>query len=214
MRHWLGTKKYQLGQSLRGLAYRTATPWGRRVVNNFWEEQAVTIHQQWGSDQHDFRVLSRLFQRYQPKSLLDVGCGSGRLFGLYTEHTINDIVGMDISEKALALAKERYPWVTTFQGKVEDLDFPAKRFDLAVCNRVLQHIPPRSIEAAIQKLCTLSRMVYVNELSTSDQLTEEFFMFRHHYLTLFAAQQFQLVETGEIDRQTFQLFGVGNESTR
>ena len=214
MRHWLGTKKYQLGQSLRGLAYRTGTPWGRRVVNNFWEEQASTIHTQWGSDQHDFPVLSRLFQRYQPKTLLDVGCGSGRLFGLYTEHNINDIVGMDISEKALALAKERYPWVTTFQGKVEDLEFPAKRFDLAVCNRVLQHIPPRAIEAAIQKLCTLSGMVYVNELSESDQLTEEFFMFRHPYPTLFAMQQFHLVETGTIGQQTFQLFGTGNASTR
>jgi len=214
MRHWLGTKKYQLGQSLRGLAYRTATPWGQRVVNNFWEEQAVTIHEQWGSDQHDFPVLSRLFQRYQPKTLLDVGCGSGRLFGLYTEHGINDIVGMDISEKALVLAKERYPWVTTFQGKVEDLEFPAKRFDLAVCNRVLQHIPPRAIEDAIQILCTLSHMVYVNELSASDQLTEEFFMFRHHYPTLFATQQFQLIETGEIGQQTFQLFGAGNEAIR
>jgi len=208
LRHWLGAKKYQLGQRLRSLAYRTATPWGERVVTDFWEEQAVNIHAQWGNDQHDFRVLSTLFQRFQPKTLLDVGCGSGRLFGLYTEHGINEIVGMDIAEKALTLAKERYPWVTVFQGKVEDLQFPAQRFDLVVCNRVLQHIPPRAIEAAIQKLCTISRMVYVNELTESDQLQEEFFMFRHHYPTLFTTQQFRLLEQGEIGPQTFQLFGA------
>ncbi|MFZ4661234.1 MAG: class I SAM-dependent methyltransferase [Caldilineaceae bacterium] len=212
LRHWLGAKKYQLGQTLRGLAYRTGTPWGRQVVNDFWEEQAMPIHEQWGNDQHDFQVLSKLFRQYQPKRLLDVGCGSGRLFGLYSEHGINEIVGVDIAEKALLLAKERFPWVTTVQGKVEDLDFPLHRFDLAVCNRVLQHIPPRAIEGAIAKLCTISRMVYVNELTESDQLPEEFFMFRHHYPTLFAAQGLDLLADGAIGRQTYQLFGL-NDNT-
>lgn len=208
LRHWLGAKKYQLGQTLRALAYRTGTPWGRQVVNDFWEEQAVPIHEQWGNEQHDFQVLSKLFRRYEPKRLLDVGCGSGRLFSLYSEHGINEIVGVDIAEKALLLAKERYPWITTLQGKVEDLDFPAGRFELAVCNRVLQHIPPRAIEGAIAKLCTISRLVYVNELTASDQLSEAFFMFRHHYPTLFAAQGFALLESDVIERQTYQLFGL------
>ena len=75
LRHWLGAQKYQLGQTLRGLAYRTGTPWGQQVVSNFWEEQAAPIHEQWGHDEHDFHVLSKLFRQYQPKSLLDVGCG-------------------------------------------------------------------------------------------------------------------------------------------
>lgn len=207
LRHWLGTKKYQLGQSLRGLAYRTATPWGQRVVSDFWEGQASAIDEQWGRDQHDFHVLGALFQHYHPQALLDVGCGSGRLFGLYAEHGITDLVGMDIAEKALSLAKERYPWAVTFQGKVEDLDFPAKRFDLAICNRVLQHIPPNAIAGALKKLCTICRLVYVNELAESDHLKEEFFMFRHHYPTLFANQGFRLLEKGQIGQQTFQLFG-------
>lgn len=212
LRHWLGAKKYQLGQTLRGLAYRTGTPWGRQVVSDFWEAQATPIHEQWGHEAHDFHVLSKLFRQYHPKSLLDVGCGSGRLFGVYSEHGINEIVGVDIAEKALLLAKERFPWVTTFQGKVEELDFPAKRFDLAVCNRVLQHIPPRAIEGAIAKLCTISRLVYVNELTESDQLPEEFFMFRHHYPTLFAAHGFDRLENGAIGQQTYQLFGIAAQA--
>jgi SAM-dependent methyltransferase len=182
------------------------------VVSDFWEEQAAPIHEQWGHDEHDFHVLSKLFRQHQPKSVLDVGCGSGRLFGLYSEHGINEIVGVDIAETALRLANERFPWVATVQGKVEDLDFSAKRFDLAVCNRVLQHIPPRTIEGAIGKLCTISRLVYVNELTESDQLPEEFFMFRHHYPTLFAAHSFDLLASGAIGRQTYQLFGVAAQS--
>lgn len=198
VRHWLGTKKYQLGQQVRKLAYRTQTPLGRRAVNRFWEEQAAIIHELWGEEQHDFAVLSAIFATHQPKSILDVGCGSGRLFGHYLAHGITDIVGTDISETALAIANERYPQVPTATVKVEALAFPPQRFDLVICNRVLQHIPPNAIESAIGKLCTIGKVIYVNELTESDQLDEEFFMFRHDYTALFAARGLRLQGTGHI----------------
>lgn len=210
LRHWLGTKKYEMGQAMRALAYRTPTPWGKRVVANFWEEQATIIHEQWGNDRHDHQVLERIFADFRnpakPFSILDVGCGSGRLFGLYHNSGIVDIVGLDISEKALALAAERFPTIPTIQGKVEDLDFAPNRFSLAICNRVLQHIPPNAIRGAIAKLTTICEMVYVNELTTSDQLSEEFFMFRHDYPALFGEQDCQLVDSGIIGKQTYYLF--------
>lgn len=214
MRHWLGAKKYQMGQAVRALAYRTPTPWGHRVVTSFWEEQATLIHEQWGEETHDFALLTSLFHKYAmpsaPLSILDVGCGSGRLFGLYQAEGIHDIVGLDISERALALANQRYPTVQTIQGKVEDLDFPAARFSLAICNRVLQHIPPTMIAEAIGKLCTICRMVYVNELTDSDQLREEFFMFRHDYPAFFAQHGFYLAESGIIGKQTYYLYAASS----
>lgn len=207
VRRWVGAKKYALGQWLRGVAYRTETAWGRRVVNAFWEAQAQSIHEQWGSTHHDFQLLGKLLQRYQPARLLDVGCGSGRLFGLYIEQGLQEIVGMDLSAKALTLAKGRYPWIKTFQGKVEALALPAATFDLAICNRVLQHVPPCAIATAVTNLCTCCRRVYLNELSERDQVPEEFFMFRHPYAPLFAAQGFHLLEAGDLGQQHYQLFG-------
>lgn len=214
VRHWAGRQKYAIGQWLRGLAYRTETSWGRQVISDFWEAQAEPIHEQWGSTQHDFQILSTLLQRYQPTSLLDVGCGSGRLFGLYIEQGIQEIVGMDLSAQALALAKARYPWIKLFQGKVEELALPVNCFDLAICNRVLQHVPPHAIESAVAKLCTRCRLVYLNELTAHDRLREEFFMFRHAYPRLFAAQGFHLLETGELDQQRYQVFGKKSKGTR
>lgn len=207
VRRWLGGQKYAMGQRLRALAYRTETRWGRQVVSEFWEAQAPTIHAQWGNTQHDFPLLSALLQRYQPTTLLDVGCGSGRLFGLYREQGIANMVGMDLSVQALALAKARYPWSNSFQGQVEALALPVNSVDLAICNRVLQHIPPHAIASAIAQLCTCCRLVYLNELTERDGLPEEFFMFRHPYLQLFAAQGFHRLETGEIDQQHYQVFG-------
>lgn len=213
LRHWLGTKKYEMGQAMRALAYRTPTPWGKRVVADFWEEQASIIHEQWGADRHDFAVLQTILARYgaahQPVSVLDVGCGSGRLFGLYQASGVSNIVGLDISEKALALAAARYPTVPIIQGKVEDLDFPADHFSLTVCNRVLQHIAPNAIAGAVEKLCTISKLVYVNELTTTDGQREEFFMFRHDYPALFARQNCQVADRGIIGKQTYYLFAHG-----
>ncbi|MEZ4868711.1 MAG: class I SAM-dependent methyltransferase [Caldilineaceae bacterium] len=203
---WLGSQKDKLAQALRAFAYRNGTPWGRRVVSEFWETQASTIHARSGKDQHDFHVLGRIFKSYKVHSILDVGCGSGRLFELYAQYNIQDVVGIDISEKALAIAQKRHPQVSTIQCQVEELDFPPQHFDLAICNRVLQHIPLRMIALAIQRLCTSCRMVYVNELTVSDQLHEEFFMFQHNYQELFAAQNFRLLEKGKLGQQTFQLY--------
>lgn len=207
VRHWLGAKKYAIGQTLRKLAYRTPTPWSKQVVARFWEEQAEIIHQQWGYDQHDFAILSRIFTNYGVSAVIDVGCGSGRLFDLYAQQGIRDVVGVDISEKALQLANERHPWVPTQQSKVEDLAFPNARFDLAICNRVLQHIPPAAIGNALAKLCTIAQRVYVNELTHSDELDEEFFMFRHDYEALFAVAGLYRLESGQIGRQTYYLYG-------
>lgn len=217
LRHWLGTKKYQVGQRIRALAYGTQTPLGQRAVSSFWEEQATIIHAQWGEEKHDFAVLAELFAEYHPVSVLDVGCGSGRLFGHYQRHGITDIMGLDISEKALAIANARYPAIPTLTTKVEALDFPPNRFDLAICNRVLQHIPRNAIADAIGKLCTISKLIYVNELTGSDQLNEEFFMVRHDYPALFATCGFTLKKSGHIHpdksgagnshKQTYYLYG-------
>lgn len=213
VRRWAGRQKYAIEQWLRGLAYRTETSWGRQVVSNFWEEQAEPIHEQWGSTQHDFQLLSALLQRYQPSTLLDVGCGSGRLFGLYIEQGVQEIVGMDLSANALALANARYPWIKLFQGKVEELALPVNCFELAICNRVLQHVPPRAIERAVAQLGTRCRLVYINELTERDRLREEFFMFCHAYPQIFAAQGFHLLETGEIEQQRYQVFEKKSRET-
>ncbi len=207
VRHWLGAKKYQMSETLRKIAYRTPTPWSKQVVAHFWEEQAEIIHNQWGHDQHDFAILCHIFTAYGVQRVIDVGCGSGRLFDLYQQQGVRDVIGVDISEKALQLANQRHPWVPTMQSKVEELQFAPDRFDLAICNRVLQHIPPSAISGAIAKLSTIARLVYVNELTQSDQLNEEFFMFRHDYGLHFGAAGLHLLESGQIGHQTYYLYG-------
>ena len=207
MRQQLGRAKFQVLQAIRSATYRISTPWSKRLVTQVWEEQARMIHEQWGEDTHDFGVLGNILTYNQVHAVLDVGCGSGRLFALYAHHGISDILGMDISKTALELAHERHPLVQTTQMRLEELDFPAKRFDLAICNRVLQHVPPHAIGEAVKRLTHICRLVYVNELAESDNLAEEFYMFRHDYPALFAQQGCTLLTQGTLGKQTYRLFG-------
>jgi SAM-dependent methyltransferase len=191
------------------LAYRNLLPpgWSDRLISNFWEERALDIHARWGKGTDDYAALRRIIARYQWKSVLDVGCGSGRLFPLYRQCGVQYITGIDLSVTALALAHEAYPDVQLRQLRLEELDYPVASFDLGVCNRVLQHVPETHIGSGIQKLCDMCRYVYINELTDSDQLHQTFWMSMHDYRRLFQQSGFTCLESERIGPQTYYLFG-------
>jgi hypothetical protein len=48
--------------------------------------------------------------------------------------------------------------------------------------------------------------VYLNELSTTDGVSEAFFMFKHDYPSLFGTCGFVLAQEGLLGKQRWQLF--------
>jgi SAM-dependent methyltransferase len=182
--------------------------WIRRV---YWEIYAPEIDRQWGCEHDDFSTISATLEKYRPSSILDVGCGSGRLFGVYTDYKISAVLGIDISEKALSIAKQKFPVILTQRLPVEQISFKKEQFDLVICNRTLQHIPPEKIEDVIRKLCFCSSRIYINEITPTDGGNSDDGLFFHNYATLFGLQKFQMVESGEIpkcssERQFFRVF--------
>ena len=79
--------------------------------------------------------------RYSPKgTVLDCGCGTGaNSQRLSKEHY--EVVGLDLSKKALLKARERYGSPDFVLGDATRLPFRASSFDLIVCSDVLEHIP-------------------------------------------------------------------------
>lgn len=206
LRRWLGYARWRAGQLGQLLAYRRPLPGSKRFIRTLWEQQAALIHAQWGEEEHDYAILSALLVREQPQSLIDIGCGSGRLFKLYLHHQIPTVIGVDISAQALAIARQRFPQIPTRRERLEDLTFAANQFDWAVCNRVLQHVPPHAIQPVVAKLCGMARSIYINELTTSDDLAENFYMVRHNYPALLGAHGFVVVAEGRLGEQTYQLY--------
>lgn len=196
-------------QVLSRCAYRGWLPskLSARLIARFWENCAQDVHDRYGHEQTDFAVLQSVITRYHIQSVLDAGCGSGRLFGLYERCGITRVVGTDISETALQLARAASYQVELHLVRLEDLNELPDSFDLGVCNRVLQHVPERDILRVVTNLCRACCMIYVNELTTNDEQNELYFMRRHDYVALFAAQGWAVVERGTIGLQTYFVFG-------
>lgn len=154
----------------------------------------------------DFELLGRIITDHRVRSVLDIGCGSGRLFGLFRQLEINKVLGVDISKNALDIAGRDYPEVPTRCTRLQELSLANDEFDLIVSNRVLQHVAPGEIRSVMAKLCKIAPLIYLNELSESDQYGEQFFMFMHDYDQILREQGFVQGERGQMGVTTYRLF--------
>jgi SAM-dependent methyltransferase len=88
--------------------------------------------------------------RFTPKSAIDFGCGTGSAAPwLVKQLGLESLLGVDISEKSIEVARARHGsdrvGFTTL-----DRHEPNAQVDLAFCNGVFHHIPPRERAAAVE----------------------------------------------------------------
>ena len=78
-----------------------------------------------GIEQHE-RAIAFVKER---GNALDIGCGSsGRIIDLLIKHGF-DVEGLDVSERMIALARERHPDTAIHHADISHWDFP-KQYDL------------------------------------------------------------------------------------
>lgn len=88
----------------------------------------------------DIYIIDQILKgRYNPgESILDAGCGEGRNLKWFYHNNCN-ITGIDIDEKRIKIAKEKYPKAAhnLFTGSLESLPFNNDIFDHVICCAVL-----------------------------------------------------------------------------
>lgn len=168
-------------------------------LRSFWDQIAEPFHRQWGAWTHDFEVITDCVRTINAHSVLDVGCGNGRLFPLYYERGLR-FCGCDLSPAALRLARNRYPAADLRRMAAEDISFSSlgQTFDLAVSHRVLQHVRPAAIDRAVRGICGVASSVYINEIAIEDVPDGIDYLFGHAYVALFDNVGFKLVSSGWI----------------
>lgn len=77
------------------------------------------------------------------KRILDLGCGNGRLYELFKDKMVG-YCGVDISEKLIEIAKDRYPGARFRVGDALNLPFPDNLFDNVFGVAVFHHIPSKA----------------------------------------------------------------------
>jgi SAM-dependent methyltransferase len=94
-----------------------------------------------------------LVRELRPESLLDVGCGDGRLIHLVRTF-VPRTAGVDPSARAIAFARAFNPEAELFAGDVAQI---RAQYDVVTAVEVLEHVPDAEIPAFVSHLFRCTR---------------------------------------------------------
>lgn len=91
----------------------------------------------------EWHELKKLLPNFKGKRVLDIGCGFGWHCIYAAEQGADYVLGTDISEKMLKVAKEKtsYQNVHYKQIAMEDLDFSSDKFDVIISSLAFHYTP-------------------------------------------------------------------------
>lgn len=98
-----------------------------------------------------------ILELFQPASVIDVGCGVGAWLAVFRGHGVMDVLGVDgdhVPRKMLQITEEQFLAL--------DLRSPLRldrRFDLAICLEVAEHLPPECAAVLVGSLAALAPVV-------------------------------------------------------
>lgn len=140
----------------------------RYVPEQFWQDAGRLdwhIDREWSpAHVEQAAVIRDVLADLDWTTVLDVGCGPARLGRII--HEIRPDVrytGLDISDKALEVARHYLPDAELIQGSIVDIDLGKRTWDLVITSEVLMHIEPIHIEAVIAKLQRIGSRVLAVE---------------------------------------------------
>ena len=87
-------------------------------------------------------ALQRMLPDFTGAHVLDLGCGYGWHCAYATQQGAQRVLGVDLSEKMLEIAREKNadPAISYQCGAIEDLDFPDSSFDVVLSSLALHYV--------------------------------------------------------------------------
>ena len=139
--------------------------WTHRGGDDYFREQE-------GQPARSRRIewIAGRLAHYQPRSILEVGCGYGKLLRELRERLDVPLVGVDFSPTQLELARNYLGPVDGIElllGCGEQLPFPDGSFDMVVTSAVILHNPPRVAELIRREVLRVARRFAAHNEETS-----------------------------------------------
>ncbi len=121
----------------------------RRLYEDIWERKAKYIK----NSPLPLRVIAGAELASGGKRLLDIGCGDGSL-AIQVKEKYDEVYGIEFSDKAAELAKEKGVIVSISNLNYESLPYEDCFFDTAVCLDIIEHIfdPARLVKETLRIL--------------------------------------------------------------
>jgi 2-polyprenyl-3-methyl-5-hydroxy-6-metoxy-1,4-benzoquinol methylase len=135
---------------------RTETPPSENEQKQYWDERWNRVKDEYPhawARRRGAAILAMLDTlSLQRPRILDMGCGTG----WFSEELagIGEVIGVELSEAAVSLARSRYPHATFVAGNVLEMPLPVAHFDVVVSLEVIAHVEDqgRYLERAAQVL--------------------------------------------------------------
>lgn len=106
--------------------------------------------------------------QFNPKTLLDVGCGTGELVGNLRALGI-DARGLELSQDALDLAKKEVkPFLVL--GDVIKLPFKSNSMDMVISIDVLEHLERSKLQKAVNETVRVSKKLILHKIFTQENV--------------------------------------------
>ncbi len=126
-------------------------PWIKAIVNKTRADYNIIAEHFSQKRLYMWQEISPLLSHIKTgNKVLDVGCGNGRVYDELANKHIN-YLGIDFSDKLIALAQKNHPQV---KFRVADVLAPdtwtkLKNYDVTVCLAVLHHFPTPALQLQV-----------------------------------------------------------------
>ncbi len=121
-----------------------------------YDREFYQTHHQ-GAQQSAEEVLPIVLEHVQPRSVIDVGCGTGEWLAAFLRRGTNDVAGLDgpwVDVALLQIPRDRFRVVDLAQPIVEQ-----RRYDLVVSLEVAEHLPPAAGPTFVESLTRLGSVI-------------------------------------------------------
>ncbi|MGH7203830.1 MAG: class I SAM-dependent methyltransferase [Candidatus Levyibacteriota bacterium] len=89
----------------------------------------------------EWKTLEKMLPKFKGKRVLDLGCGFGWHCQYAIDHDASSVVGIDISDKMLTIAKEKTAKEIKYICEpVEDAKFPQNSFDIVISSLTFHYL--------------------------------------------------------------------------
>jgi 2-polyprenyl-3-methyl-5-hydroxy-6-metoxy-1,4-benzoquinol methylase len=167
---------------------------------------------------HPVQQVNTIVAVVKPKSVLDVGCGTGQTTGYLADRGL-EVLGLEASR--VAIRHGTRPDLVRFHDLRRPLDL-GRQFDLVWCFEVAEHIHPRFVDVFVDTLAKHSRVVAMSA-APPGQGGEGHFneQPKSYWVEKFAARGFDqhehwtaaLAATGEFYSQNIMVFHKRADTT-
>jgi ubiquinone/menaquinone biosynthesis C-methylase UbiE len=140
------------------------TPEMAKDIDRYWSESSMEMCI------HIVEGLGVLQYAVPDEQILEVGCGTGKIWEILKRGKIGRYTGVDSSKAMLDVFRSKAPHVNLIQGDAVALPFPDYQFDLVCCIEVLRHMT--RWEDAIKELFRVARRRVVFTMEVTEGPSE------------------------------------------